>query len=502
MQFAPSEPGLGIMSLSSAQHFSTHSQAHFGQYGYPHSRLDDHYVNDPGKGQNIVDSSLLNHPFTSSGYSLPPLGIASPPGGLASPVTPLTASPTDFHQTRTFFSESPTLNGRDLEPDASRESNEGISLASSHIPSTLRYIARLDARTAISTRPDEATMTYLNKSQNYTLFLQSSDYAGDVTCTVRLMFHEPRDQAKQSTLWRMWLKLHHSTSRVIEAETASAVNAYNFEQLGFDRVRFQWNAAQGAHVQLRFNCLSTDFSMIKGVKGIPLRLHVSNRVEGVPHTSEACYCRVKLFRDKGACRKHKDDLAQIKKQMKKMKEADAPMPTTYLGSQHTLLVGYTPDELADVMDDEYGLDISEMAQEVAEEDGEGDFEPVPSLVRRRKFSALEAEPLDYDPTYVPVKKRKKVLCLFVKRPKEVQYRAIYLHQISLEDLIAKIAEKFEFDAFLVGQVMRYTSQGLTVRVDKGTIEQLNDETPITIELLRPAGVPSFSSRSCTLAMHF
>lgn len=34
--------------------------------------------------------------------------------------------------------------------------------------------------------------------------------------------------------------------------------------------------------------------------------------------SEVCYCRVKLFRDKGAERKNKDDAKQISKQLEKV----------------------------------------------------------------------------------------------------------------------------------------------------------------------------------------
>lgn len=39
---------------------------------------------------------------------------------------------------------------------------------------------------------------------------------------------------------------------------------------------------------------------------------------GVPELDEVCFCKVKLFRDKGAERKNKDDAKQISKQLEKV----------------------------------------------------------------------------------------------------------------------------------------------------------------------------------------
>lgn len=75
----------------------------------------------------------------------------------------------------------------------------------------------------------------------------------------------------------------------------------------FDRISFKWNGKLGASVHIRFNCLSTDFSRIKGVKGIPLRLQIESEQGHLNHhpamipqisTAERTYCRIKLFRDK------------------------------------------------------------------------------------------------------------------------------------------------------------------------------------------------------------
>lgn len=65
----------------------------------------------------------------------------------------------------------------------------------------------------------------------------------------------------------------------------------------FDRVTFRWNGAVGASIYIKFNCLSTDFSRIKGVKGIPLRLQMESHQPSSTYI-EKTFSRIKLFRDK------------------------------------------------------------------------------------------------------------------------------------------------------------------------------------------------------------
>lgn len=79
----------------------------------------------------------------------------------------------------------------------------------------------------------------------------------------------------------------------------SSRGIHNIVLRSFDRVAFNWTGKHGARVFLRFNCLSTDFSRIKGVKGIPLRIHVESRVVDEPgNRVEKCICRARIFRDK------------------------------------------------------------------------------------------------------------------------------------------------------------------------------------------------------------
>ena len=81
-------------------------------------------------------------------------------------------------------------------------------------------------------------------------------------------------------------------------DTTHSNGVYNIECPYFDGISFRWNGKAGVSINIRFNFLSTDFSRIKGVKGIPLRLHVATHAVAESTPLERCYCQIKLFRDK------------------------------------------------------------------------------------------------------------------------------------------------------------------------------------------------------------
>jgi hypothetical protein len=80
-------------------------------------------------------------------------------------------------------------------------------------------------------------------------------------------------------------------------------------------------------VNVRLNFLSTDFSVSKGVKGVPTRLCVKTEMigledgmpaPGVGNEAEICYCKVKVFREHGAERKLSNDMAHVRKVIHKV----------------------------------------------------------------------------------------------------------------------------------------------------------------------------------------
>jgi hypothetical protein len=77
---------------------------------------------------------------------------------------------------------------------------------------------------------------------------------------------------------------------------------------------------------VRFNFLSTDFSHLKGVKGIAIRLYSKTELlslgeeAGISRDTELSYYKVKLFRDYGTKRKLSNNVTYINKSIDKIKQ--------------------------------------------------------------------------------------------------------------------------------------------------------------------------------------
>ncbi|KAJ2858890.1 hypothetical protein GGH94_006389, partial [Coemansia aciculifera] len=143
--------------------------------------------------------------------------------------------------------------------------------------SNLHFECILEAPTAAAQRADDSPLTYLNKGQLYGVSLVDKSLADTFySTTLRIAFHEDSHRRGAATYWNFWLNQQESprSARAIELDKAGSTGVVAAESKQFDRVTFQWHGRRGAKVMIRFNCLSTDFSRIKGVKGIPLRIHL------------------------------------------------------------------------------------------------------------------------------------------------------------------------------------------------------------------------------------
>ncbi|KAF7727014.1 grainyhead-like [Apophysomyces ossiformis] len=195
----------------------------------------------------------------------------------------------------------------------------------------LRFNIILQASTAV-TQKTETPVTYLNRGQAYAIQLvDKQGYDGRITSTFVIMFHDPSHRRVALNYWKFWIGQqkdpHHA--RAIDIDVNQSTGLLQVRYPSFDRITFDWNGSQGAKIYVRFNCLSTDFSRIKGIKGIPLRAHMESEAEDGDGTTERCFCKIKLFRDKGAERKNKDDAKQIGKQFEKIHGKYHPMTLMY-----------------------------------------------------------------------------------------------------------------------------------------------------------------------------
>ncbi|KAI8334830.1 CP2 transcription factor-domain-containing protein [Chlamydoabsidia padenii] len=218
-----------------------------------------------------------------------------------------------------------------------------------------RFHAILKAPTAITPKStnQQSSLTYLNRDQLYAIQLADpKEHDGFIRTELCLSFHEPAHRRLALAYWKSWFghtKKSHLTRTV-------DIGIRNIRYPSFDRIVFDWHGRHDATVFVRFHCLSTDFSKIKGVKGIPLRIclsyHPLMNDTSLNYHLEQNYCKIKLFRDKGAERKYKDDAKQLKKQMQKINHVGD-------SNTHPLWLMYRPSVSYTVFDETPSFDITD-----------------------------------------------------------------------------------------------------------------------------------------------
>lgn len=182
-----------------------------------------------------------------------------------------------------------------------------------------QYGFRYYLETPISTnqRREDDRVTYINKGQFYGITME---YVPDpdkplktqtVKSVVMLMFREEKSPEDEIKAWQFWHGRQHSVKqRILDADTKNSVGLVGvIEEISHNAIAVYWNPMESsAKINIAVQCLSTDFSSQKGVKGLPLHIQIDtyedHRDGPVFHRG---YCQIKVFCDKGAERKTRDE---------------------------------------------------------------------------------------------------------------------------------------------------------------------------------------------------
>ena len=377
-----------------------------------------------------------------------------------------------------------------------------------------RFSVMVEAPTSIAQRLEEDTLTYLNKGQLYTIsfeanqnavFSEKKDGASDADLylaksVIHLIFHNEKEQQNEKENWRYWRSQQSKPScRAFNVDKQTAAGMLDYEELAFNCVSFVWDTREGAKVPISLNCLSTDFSAQKGVRGIPLRIQVdtyddldSGYYEAIP--VHRCFSQVKVFRDKGAERKNKDEAKTAEKRIIKllkhheMKYGDtqgfkSPFCTP---SAWTKMTGTTPLGIKPALLDSYLNDEGEEEQR----DGEDLHSIKQESESSRSFAQAVSEANEeFENLDMEVQKGRKnarrarsVLTIYVKTEEEKVYNPIHLHEMTVEDLKIRVGAKYEIPPDMIKNVYKRTKKGITVRLDDKVVELFGDEDDFIINL--------------------
>jgi len=186
-----------------------------------------------------------------------------------------------------------------------------------------RFQYVLAAATSIATKVNEESLTYLNQGQPYEIKMKKlgdlSSFRGKLLrSVVRLCFHERRLQymeREQIAAWRM----SRPGDRIMEIDVPLSYGIYDVVQdnNNLNVVEFVWDPTKEVGVYIKVNCISTEFTPKKhgGEKGVPFRIQVETYShgdgDGTPKRLHVAGCQIKVFKLKGADRKHKQDREKI-----------------------------------------------------------------------------------------------------------------------------------------------------------------------------------------------
>uniref|UniRef100_A0A3P8SD59 Grh/CP2 DB domain-containing protein n=1 Tax=Amphiprion percula TaxID=161767 RepID=A0A3P8SD59_AMPPE len=185
----------------------------------------------------------------------------------------------------------------------------------------------LEASMSLRPRQGEGPMAYLNRSQFYALTLSKTGFKSSLCqsrgkSVIMVVFGEDKCRDEQLKNWKYWHSRQHTAKqRVLDiADYKESFNTIgNVEEIAYNAVSFTWDVSEEAKVFISVNCLSTDFSSQKGVKGMPLIIQIDtysyNSCSSRP--IHRAFAQIKVFCDKGAERKLRDeDKKQLRKRMK------------------------------------------------------------------------------------------------------------------------------------------------------------------------------------------
>uniref|UniRef100_A0A8C3R1S8 Grainyhead like transcription factor 1 n=1 Tax=Cyanoderma ruficeps TaxID=181631 RepID=A0A8C3R1S8_9PASS len=360
----------------------------------------------------------------------------------------------------------------------------------------------LEASKSLRQKPGDSTMTYLNKGQFYPITLKEvSSTEGihhpisKVRSVIMVVFAEDKTREDQLRHWKYWHSRQHTAKqRCIDiADYKESFNTIsNIEEIAYNAISFTWDINEEAKVFISVNCLSTDFSSQKGVKGLPLNLQIdtysyNNRSNKPVHRA---YCQIKVFCDKGAERKIRDEERKQSKrkgkctdpssQLNAFSDVKVPMLPSHKRTDITIFKPFMDLDTQPVLfiPDVHFANLQRGAHvlPVASEELEGES----SNLKRGAYIGEE----DFIATpnkMARIEEPKRVL-LYVRKESEEVFDALMLKTPSLKGLMEAISDKYDVPFDKIGKIFKKCKKGILVNMDDNIVKHYSNEDTFQLQI--------------------
>uniref|UniRef100_A0A671VC71 Grainyhead like transcription factor 3 n=1 Tax=Sparus aurata TaxID=8175 RepID=A0A671VC71_SPAAU len=336
----------------------------------------------------------------------------------------------------------------------------------------------LGAPLASPYKSNELPMVYLNKGQFYPITLHGVDSNACISATkvktvVMAVFENDKSPEMQLRFWNHWHARQPTIKqRVIDIadykEVFSGIS--DIEEVAFNALSFVWNPSEEAKVYIGINSLSTDFSSQKGVKGLPLNIQIDTYdfSSGTNQLIHRAACQVKIFCDKGAERKMRDE---ERKRSKRRGKNDAGGECR-LEDFHPLL-GITVSKVCVLT---FLLFVS--SQQVPGEQLHG------SCMKR---SFQDRDQSSSPPSKQARKEDPQRVLLYVRTAAEEVFDALMLSTPTVSGLREAVSEKYGMQKDTIGKIYKKCKRGIFVNMDDNIIEHYTNQSAFLIEMSEVAG---------------
>nr|XP_009512995.1 PREDICTED: grainyhead-like protein 1 homolog [Phalacrocorax carbo] len=353
----------------------------------------------------------------------------------------------------------------------------------------------LEASKSLRQKPGDSTMTYLNKGQFYPITLKEVSSSegihhpiSKVRSVIMVVFAEDKTREDQLRHWKYWHSRQHTAKqRCIDiADYKESFNTIsNIEEIAYNAISFTWDINEEAKVFISVNCLSTDFSSQKGVKGLPLNLQIdtysyNNRSNKPVHRA---YCQIKVFCDKGAERKIRDE--ERKQSKRKVSDVKVPMLPSHKRTDITIFKPFMDLDTQPVLfiPDIHFANLQRGAHvlPVASEELEGES----SNLKRGAYIGEE----DFIATpnkMARIEEPKRVL-LYVRKESEEVFDALMLKTPSLKGLMEAISDKYDVPFDKIGKIFKKCKKGILVNMDDNIVKHYSNEDTFQLQIEEVGG---------------
>ncbi|XP_040406860.1 grainyhead-like protein 1 homolog isoform X3 [Cygnus olor] len=353
----------------------------------------------------------------------------------------------------------------------------------------------LEASKSLRQKPGDSTMTYLNKGQFYPITLKEVSSSegihhpiSKVRSVIMVVFAEDKTREDQLRHWKYWHSRQHTAKqRCIDiADYKESFNTIsNIEEIAYNAISFTWDINEEAKVFISVNCLSTDFSSQKGVKGLPLNLQIdtysyNNRSNKPVHRA---YCQIKVFCDKGAERKIRDE--ERKQSKRKVSDVKVPMLPSHKRTDITIFKPFMDLDTQPVLfiPDVHFANLQRGAHvlPVASEELEGES----SNLKRGAY--IGEEDFIASPNKMARIEEPKRVLLYVRKESEEVFDALMLKTPSLKGLMEAISDKYDVPFDKIGKIFKKCKKGILVNMDDNIVKHYSNEDTFQLQIEEVGG---------------